>query len=127
MSLSTGVPPQQLVEGGTSQSWSDLEIDIMIEWQRIKTDLCPGCGRLLSQHSYNEALGRAETVEDYTPWSLECPAAQAIAHGQEMWRKANKSAIDAHFKGNSADPAAGVLWLAQAVNERLPAHLDSDN
>lgn len=53
-------------------------------------------------------------------WSLECPAQQAIAIGQDMWKTANKGAIDAHSKGNGPDPRMGVHWLSQGQGESLP-------
>lgn len=86
----------------------------------MKEVKCPGCGRPLSQHLHNSRLGREETVEDYTAWSLDCPAMQAIAQGQDMWKTANKSAIDSHAKGNGPDPSMGVYWLSQGQGERLP-------
>ena len=54
------------------------------------------------------------------PWSLDCPAQQAIALGQDMWNQANKSRIDAHAKGNGPDPRLGVLWFSQREGESLP-------
>ena len=86
----------------------------------MKEVKCTGCGRPLAQHLYNSRLGREETVEDYTAWSLECPAQQAIALGVDMWNKANKAEIDAHSKGQAPDPRMGVLWLSQGYGESLP-------
>ncbi len=82
--------------------------------------MCPGCGRPLSQHLHNSRLGREETVDDYMAWSLECPARQAIANGQDMWRQANKAAIDAHNHGKGPDPSEGVYWLGQGPGEAIP-------
>ena len=81
---------------------------------------CTGCGRPLSQHLHNPRLGREETIEDYTAWSIDCPAMQAIAAGQDMWRTANKSALKAHQEGNGPDPGMGTYWLSQGEGESLP-------
>lgn len=86
----------------------------------MKEVKCPGCSRPLSQHLYNSRLGREETVEDYQAWSLDCPAMQAIAEGQDMWRNANKSTIEAHNKGQGPDPSMGIYWLSQGQGESLP-------
>lgn len=51
---------------------------------------------------------------------MECPAQQAISEGQHMWSTANKSAIDAHNKGNGPDPRMGTFWLSQRDGETLP-------
>jgi len=86
----------------------------------MKEAKCPGCGRPLSQHLHNSRLGREETVDDYTAWSMECPAQQAIASGQAQWNSANKSAIDSHARGNGPDPRMGTFWLSQRAGESLP-------
>ena len=52
---------------------------------------------------------------------MDCPAMQAIAVGQDMWRTANKSAIESHTKGNGPDPSMGVYWLSQGQGEQLPS------
>lgn len=54
------------------------------------------------------------------PYSLDCPAMQAIAQGQDMWKQANKSALDSHYKGHGPDPGMGVYWLARGHGESLP-------
>ncbi|USH44814.1 tail assembly chaperone [Microbacterium phage Juanyo] len=86
----------------------------------MKEVKCTGCGRPLAQHLHNSRLGREERPEDYMAWSIECPAMQAIAIGQDMWKTANKSAIEAHTKGNGPDPGMGVYWLSQGDGEVLP-------
>lgn len=91
----------------------------------MKEVKCPGCGRALSQHLYNSRLGREETVEDYTVWSLDCPAMQAIAAGQDMWKTENKSAIDSHSKGNGPDPSMGIYWISQGEGESLPTPIEN--
>lgn len=53
-------------------------------------------------------------------WSLDCPAMQAIAVGQDMWKTANKTAIESHAKGNGPDPSLGTYWLSQGFGESLP-------
>lgn len=45
---------------------------------------------------------------------------QAIAHGQDMWRSENKSAIDNHQHGKGPDPTLGLYWLSQGQGEVLP-------
>lgn len=97
-----------------------MDLEILSQWRTMKEAKCPGCGRPISQHLYNSRLGREETVEDYVAWSLECPAQQAIAEGQHMWKTENKSSIKAHFDGNAPDPGQGLLWLAQGYQESLP-------
>lgn len=72
------------------------------------------------QHLHNPILDREETTEDYMPYSIDCPAQQAIAQGQDMWKTANKSAIDSYRKGNGPDPSLGTLWIAQGPHEALP-------
>lgn len=120
MALESGKPPLRLLDEGNPDSWTELDLEVVSQWRHMKEVRCTGCGRPLSQHLYNSRLGREETVEDYTAWSIDCPAMQAIAVGQDMWKTANKSAIDAHVKGNGPDPAMGVYWLSQGQGERLP-------
>lgn len=92
----------------------------MSQWRQLKDSKCPGCGRPLVQHLFNHRLGREETVEDYTAWSMECPAQQAIALGQDMWHRENKSAVESFNKGHGPDPRMGLFWLAQGDGEALP-------
>ncbi|WNM75062.1 tail assembly chaperone [Microbacterium phage Morrigan] len=120
MALVSGRSPVRLLDEESPDTWSEIDLEVVSQWKTMKEVRCSGCGRPLSQHLYNSRLGREETVEDYTPWSLECPAQQAIANGQSQWRQANKSAIEAHNKGNGPDPAMGVLWLSQGPGEILP-------
>ena len=88
----------------------------------MKETKCPGCSRPLSQHLHNSRLGREETREDYEAWSFDCPASQAIAEGQAMWKAENKVSIDAHIAhSDNPDPAAGIYWISQGVGERLPS------
>jgi hypothetical protein len=120
MALVSGRSPVRLLDEESPDTWSELDLEVVSQWKTMKEVRCPGCGRPLSQHLYNSRLGREETVEDYTPWSLECPAQQAIALGQDMWHSANKSAIDAYNSGRGPDPSMGILWLAQGYGESLP-------
>lgn len=120
MALVSGRSPVSLLDGDVPDTWSELDLEVVSQWKTMKEVRCPGCGRPLSQHLHNSRLGREETVEDYTAWSIDCPARQAIAQGQEMWRKANESAIKAHHRGQGADPGAGVLWMSQGQGESLP-------
>lgn len=120
MALESGRPPVRLLDEGSPDSWDELDLEVAAQWKFIKDAKCPGCGRPLSQHLYNSRLGREETVEDYTAWSLECPAQQAIASGQHQWDQVNKSAIDAHRDGHGPDPHMGTFWLSQREGELLP-------
>ena len=120
MALESGRSPVRLLDADGPDSWTELDLEVVSQWKYLKDARCPGCGRPLAQHLHNSRLGREETVEDYTAYSLECPAHQAIAEGQEMWTKANKSAIDAHNKGNGSDPRMGTFWLSQGQGESLP-------
>lgn len=120
MALESGRPPVRLLDSGSPDSWTELDLEVLSQWKYMKEAKCPGCGRSLSQHLYNSRLGREETVEDYTAWSMECPAQQAIANGQDQWNRVNKSAIDAHVKGNGPDPRMGTFWLSQRDGESLP-------
>lgn len=121
MALESGRPPLRLLDAGLPDSWSELDLEIMSQWKHMKEVKCPGCGRSLAQHLHNPALGREESPEDYMPYSLDCPAQQSIAMGQEMWKQANKSSLDQFHKGTSPDPGMGVYWLAQGHNEVLPS------
>lgn len=120
MALESGRPPLRLLDAGLPDSWTELDLEIVSQWKQLKEAKCPGCGRQLSQHLYNPSLGREEAPEDYIPYALDCPAQQAIAQGQEMWKQAHKSAIEQHHKGSAQDPGQGVYWLAQGHNEALP-------
>lgn len=120
MALVSGRSPVRLLDEDSPDTWSETDLEVVSQWRTLKEVKCPGCGRPLAQHLHNSRLGREETVEDYTPWSLECPAQQAVANGQSQWRQANKSDIDAFNKGNGPDPTQGVLWISQGPNEGLP-------
>lgn len=120
MALVSGRPPVRLLDGGSPDTWDELDLEVLSQWKSLKETKCPGCGRPLSQHLYNSRLGREETVADYQAWSLDCPAQQAIAEGQSMWRTANKGRIDSYEKGNGPDPRQGVFWLSQRDGELLP-------
>ena len=120
MALVSGRPPVRLLDEGSPDTWSEIDLEVLSQWKHLKEVKCSGCGRPLAQHLYNSRLGREETVEDYTAWTIECPAQQAIALGVDMWTTTNKSAIDAHSKGHGPDPRMGVLWLSQGQGETLP-------
>jgi len=120
MALGSGRPPVRLLDEGSPDSWDELDLEVAAQWKYLKDAKCPGCGRPLAQHLYNSRLGREETVEDYLAYSMECPAQQAIASGQDQWDKVNKSAIESHSKGNGPDPRLGVFWLSQGQGELLP-------
>lgn len=120
MALVSGRPPVRLLDEGAPDTWDELDLEVLSQWRFLKDAKCPGCGRPLAQHIYNSRLGREETVEDYMPWTLDCPAQGAIALGQEMWNSAHKSQLDAHRKGNGPDPRMGVYWLSQRAGESLP-------
>lgn len=120
MALVSGRSPVRLLDEESPDTWSELDLEVVSQWKTMKEVKCPGCGRPLAQHLYNSRLGREETVEDYIPWSLECPAQQATASGQAQWRQANKADIDAYNKGTGPDPAMGILWIAQGPGEALP-------
>lgn len=120
MALVSGRSPVRLLDEESPDTWSELDLEVVAQWKSIKETKCPGCGRPLSQHLYNSRLGREETVEDYMAWSLECPAQQAIAAGQDMWNRANKATIESHSKGNGPDPRQGIYWLSQREGEQLP-------
>lgn len=120
MALVSGRPPVRLLDGGSPDTWDELDLEVLSQWKYLKDAKCPGCGRPLAQHLYNSRLGREETVEDYTAYSMDCPAQQAIAEGQAMWSSENKSKIEAHNKGNGPDPRMGIFWLSQRDGEVLP-------
>lgn len=120
MALVSGRPPVRLLDEGSPDTWDELQLEVVSQWKFLKDAKCPGCGRPLSQHLHNSRLGREETIEDYMAWSMECPAQQAIAIGQDMWNTANKSAIESHNKGNGPDPKMGTFWLSQREGEQLP-------
>lgn len=120
MALVSGRPPVRLLDEGSPDTWTELDLEVVSQWKALKELKCPGCGRPLAQHLHNSRIGREETVDDYTAWSMECPAQQAIAVGQDMWSQANKSAIEAHAKGQGPDPRLGTFWLSQRAGEALP-------
>lgn len=72
------------------------------------------------QHLYNSTLGREEVPEDYMPYTIDCPAMQAVAQGQSMWKESNKTNLDSYHKGTGPDPGMGVYWISQGPNETLP-------
>ena len=116
----SGRPPLRLLDGGHPDTWNELDLEILSQYKAIKDAKCPGCGRPLSQHLYNSRLGREETPDDYTPHTVECPALQAVAGGQAMWRDAFKGDIDRFNEGKGPDPSQGVFWLSQGQGEALP-------
>lgn len=120
MALVSGRSPVRLLDEDSPDTWSETDLEVVSQWRTLKEVKCPGCGRPLAQHLHNSRLGREETVEDYTPWSIDCPAQQAVAGGQAQWRQANKSDIEAFNKGNGPDPSLGILWISQGPNEALP-------
>jgi len=120
MALVSGRSPVRLLDGGSPDTWDELDLEVLSQWKYLKEAKCPGCGRPLSQHLYNSRLGREETMEDYLAYSMECPAQQAIASGQHQWEQVNKSEIDAYNKGNGPDPRLGTFWLSQREGELLP-------
>jgi hypothetical protein len=120
MALVSGRSPVRLLDGEHPDTWDELDLEVLAQWKQIKDAKCPGCGRPLAQHLHNSRLGREETPDDYTAYSMECPAQQSIAAGQDMWNTANKSVIEAHNKGQGPDPRMGVFWLSQREGEQLP-------
>lgn len=120
LALESGRPPLRLLDEGSPDSWTELDLEVLSQWKYLKGVKCPGCGRPLAQHLYNSRLGREETPDDYMPYSLDCPALQSIATGQDMWKTANKSTIDSHNNGHGPDPTMGVHWIAQGPGEILP-------
>lgn len=120
LSLSTGKPPSRILDAEAPDEWTVVDLEVVAQWKAYKENTCPGCGRPLHQHLHNPKLGREETVEDYIPHTLDCPSMQAIAQGQDMWKKVNKQSIDGFSRGNGPDPGMGVYWLSQGPGERLP-------
>lgn len=120
MALVSGRSPVRLLDEESPDTWSELDLEVVSQWKSLKERRCSGCGRPLAQHLHNPRLGREETVDDYTAWTVECPAQQALSAGQDMWRRANKSEIDSYNKGNGPDPSQGILWLTQGEGEALP-------
>lgn len=120
MALVSGRSPVRLLDEGHPDTWSELDLEVLVQWKYLKDAKCQGCGRPLAQHLHNSRLGREETLEDYTAYSLECPAQQAIAQGQDMWNREHKSELDSFNKGNGPDPRMGTFWLSQRDGEILP-------
>lgn len=120
MALVSGRSPVRLLDEERPDTWTELDLEVLSQWKYLQGSKCPGCGRPLSQHLHNSRLGREETVEDYTALSMECPAQQAIAYGQDMWNTEHKSEIEKHNKGNGPDPKMGTFWLSQREGEQLP-------
>ena len=86
----------------------------------MKEAKCPGCGRPQAQHLHNPILGREETPEDYLPYTIDCPAQQAIAAGQQMWKDYHKSSLESYHQNKGPDPGMGVYWISRGENESLP-------
>lgn len=120
MALVSGRSPVRLLDEDSPDTWTELDLEVVAQWRFLKEAKCPGCGRPLSQHLHNSRLGREETVEDYTAWSIDCPAQQAIAQGQQMWNDQNKQAIDSYNHGKGPNPHMGTFWLSQREGEILP-------
>ncbi|QIG58106.1 tail assembly chaperone [Microbacterium phage Zepp] len=120
MALVSGRSPVRLLDEGSPDTWSELDLEVLSQWKTLKDVKCPQCGRPLAQHLHNSRLGREETIEDYTAWSMECPAQQAIAQGQAQWNTMHKSEIEAFNKGNGPDPKMGTFWFSQREGESLP-------
>lgn len=120
MALVSGRPPLRLLDGGHSGTWDELDLEVMSQYKRMKEAKCSGCGRPLMQHLYNSTLGREEVPEDYMPYTIDCPAMQAVAQGQSMWKESNKTNLDSYHKGTGPDPGMGVYWISQGPNETLP-------
>ena len=120
MALESGRPPLRLLDDGLPDSWSELDLEVLSQWKRMKEAKCVGCGRPLAQHLYNSLLGREETLEDYMPYTIDCPAQQAMAIGQEMWQAAKKPELDQHRKGDGPNPGMGVYWITQGPHEAIP-------
>lgn len=127
MALESGRPPLRLLDEGNPDSWNPIDLEVVAQWRHLKEVKCPGCSRPLAQHLYNSKLGREETIEDYMPYSVDCPAQQAIAEGQQMWKSENKTAIESHQKGNGPDPQLGLFWLAKGHGEKLPVPEPTDH
>lgn len=121
MALASGRPPLNLLGQGTPDTWTDLDLEVVSQWRTLQNTRCVGCGRPLSQHLHNPRLGREETPEDYIPYTVECPALQAMAGGQEMWRTDHKAAMSSYHEGTGPDPTMGVHWITQGPGESLPS------
>lgn len=119
MSLVSGRSPSSLLGDGPD-TFSIADLEVLAQYKAMRDARCPGCGRPLSQHLYNAQLGREETAEDYKAWSVDCPAMEALADGQQLWKTAHKQELKAHYKGDSPDPSMGTYWLAQGPGEALP-------
>jgi len=119
LAITSGRAPNSLL-GDLPGIWDELDLEVIAQWKQLKETKCPGCGRPMSQHTHNPLLGRAEAPEDYTAWSWDCPAQQAIATGQSMWRQANSGPFKEYYDGKGPDPGLGVFWLAQGYNEPIP-------
>lgn len=120
MALVSGRSPVRLLDGESPDTWTELDLEVLVQWKHLKEAKCPACGRPLAQHLYNSRLGREETVEDYVALSMECPAQQAIAFGQSQWDSEHKSETEAFNKGNGPDPRMGTFWFSQREGESLP-------
>lgn len=120
LALESGRSPLSLLDEEHPDSWSILDLEIVSQWRHFKEVKCPGCGRPLSQHLWNRQLHREETPDDYIPYSIDCPAQQAISAGQEMWKTVNKAAIERYRKDDGPDPGMGIYWVAQGHSESLP-------
>lgn len=121
LALVSGRPPLRLLDEGSPDTWSDVDLEIVSQWRHLQDVKCPGCGRPLAQHLHNPQLNREEVTTDYIPYSVDCPATQALAEGQQVWKTFNQSAIDAYHAGNAPDPGMGLYWIAQGPGESLPS------
>ena len=88
MALESGRPPLRLLDEGSPDSWSYLDLDIIGKWKQLKAAKCPGCGRPLTQHLHNSILGREETTADYMKYSIVFTALLSISEFQDMWMTA---------------------------------------
>lgn len=120
LALVSGRSPVRLLDEESPDTWTETDLEVLSQWKTMKEVKCPGCGRPLAQHLHNSRLGREETVEDYIPWSYDCPAQRAIAEGQNQWKQVNQASLEAHRKGNGPDPEMGVMWFTQGHGEALP-------
>jgi hypothetical protein len=120
MALVSGRSPVRLLDEGRPDTWTELDLEVVSQWQRIKDAKCPACGRPLASHLHNSMIGREETAEDYTAYSMECPAQQAIAVGQDMWNQEHKAELKAFHEGKGPDPSLGTFWFSQREGEILP-------
>ena len=120
MALVSGRSPVRLLDEGAPDTWQELDLEVVSQWKHMKDVKCTGCGRPLADHLASPTLGREEAPTDYEVYSIDCPAQQAIAAGQDMWRTAYKNQIEAHQKGTGPDPSMGVYWLTKRAGERLP-------